>query len=284
MIKALIVDVDGVIVGEKPGFNFPEPHPEVIACMKDIEAKGIPISLCTAKPLFSIQKIINDAGLHNLHITNGGGVIIDPLDKVILKSHNIDKNIVRQILQICLGRNTYVEFNSPEEYFSQFSQKSKITEIHANILQHEPHVVDSLMEEVENHDIVKIMPIVKDEQDMKELDSLLSPFKGDATISWGVHPFAMPRRFGIITAKGVSKAQATLEISNYSGIKPDEMLGIGDGTADWQFIEHCGYAGIMGNASDELKQLAAVKGNRSYIGKSVAENGILDIFTYFGLV
>lgn len=284
MIKALIVDVDGVIVGEKPGFNFPQPHREVIARMRDIEAKGIPISLCTAKPLFSIQKIINNAGLHNLHITNGGGVIIDPLDAVILKSHNIDKEIVRQILQICLDRHTYVEFNSPEEYFSQTSQKSEITEIHAEILQHDPCMVDSLLEEIEKHDIVKIMPIVKDEQDMKELNILLSPFKADATVSWGVHPFAMPRRFGIITARGVSKAQAALEISSYSGIKPDEMLGIGDGAADWQFIEHCGYAGIMGNASEELKRQAAAKGKRSYVGKSVAENGILDIFKYFGLI
>jgi hydroxymethylpyrimidine pyrophosphatase-like HAD family hydrolase len=283
MIKGIIIDVDGVIVGEKVGLNFPEPHPDIIARMKSIEAKGISVSLCTAKPHFSIQKIINDANLHSLHITNGGGVIIDPLDNVILKSHFIDKPTAKKILQTCLDHGTFVEFYSPQEYFAQTSQKSEITGIHTDILQHEPHMVESLIEEVDKHDIVKIMPITKNDADMKALDDLLAPCKESATVSWGSHPVALPRRFGIITAKGISKKQGAVEVANYSDIKLEELLGIGDSTADWQFMEQCGYAGAMGNASDELKQLVATKGKQSCVGKSVDENGILDIFDYFGL-
>ena len=43
------------------------------------------------------------------------------------------------------------------------------------------------------------------------------------------------------------------------------------------------YAGAMGNASDELKQLVSTKGERSSVGGTVDENGILDILDYFGL-
>lgn len=47
--------------------------------------------------------------------------------------------------------------------------------------------------------------------------------------------------------------------------------------------EHCGYAGAPGNATAELKGLIGSKGKQSFVGKSVDENGILDIFDYFSL-
>jgi len=40
-IKAIILDVDGVIVGEKIGFNAPYPHLDVINKLKQIREKGI---------------------------------------------------------------------------------------------------------------------------------------------------------------------------------------------------------------------------------------------------
>lgn len=283
MIKVIILDVDGVIVGEKIGFNSPNPHSEVIKRLKSIRQKGISISLCTAKPHYSIQKIIEEAGLMNLHITNGGGVIIDPIKNIILKKHVIDRDNAARVIKNYLNNNVYTEFYSVDEYFIQGNQKSDLTEIHAHILQRKPYIVDSLVDESKKQEIVKIMPISEDEEDKNRLVNLFATFKNDLTLSWGVHPIALPHLFGIITAKGISKKQASLEIAKSSNVKPEEMLGVGDSTSDWQFIEHCGYAGAMGNASNELKELIKIKGNKSFIGKSVDENGILDIFDYFKL-
>ena len=284
MIKAIIIDVDGVIVGEKIGFNSPYPHPEVIRRLKSIREKGITISLCTAKPHYSVQKIIEDVGLNNLHITNGGGVIIDPIDNIILKKHIIKSSDALKVIEKYLSNDVYTEFYSLEEYFIQENQKSDLTKTHTHILQREPHIVTSLIKEVKKQEIVKIMPIAKNEEDKKRLVSLFEPFKNDLTLSWGVHPVAFPHLFGIITAKGISKKQAVIEIGNTINIKPDEMLGIGDSVSDWQFIEQCGYAGAMGNASEDLKRLVKTKQQGNYfVGKSVDENGILDIFDYFSL-
>ena len=102
-IKGIILDIDGVIVGEKIGFNSPSPHPDVISALKQIKSKGIPISLCTAKPHFAIKDIIENAELDNLHITDGGGVIIDPIDNVILKSNIIDSDIANDLLLTLKG-------------------------------------------------------------------------------------------------------------------------------------------------------------------------------------
>ena len=284
MIKAIILDVDGVIVGEKIGYNSPYPHRDVIKRLKEIRRKGIPISLCTAKPHYSIQKIINDARLNNLHITNGGGIVIDPIDNVIFKKHIIDKNQSMKVIEHYLDNDVYTEFYSVDDYFIQESQKSDLTKTHIHILQREPHIVSSLVDEAGKQDIVKIMPIAKNEDDKKKLIQLFKPFKNELTLSWGIHPVALPHQFGIITAKGISKKQAALEIANSIGVNPKDMLGVGDGLSDWQFIEPCSYGGVMGNASEVLKKLVNSKGKEfSIIGGSVDENGILEIFNYFKL-
>lgn len=284
MIKGIILDVDGVIVGEKIGFNSPYPHPDVIARLKSIEEKGVSISLCSGKPHKSIEKIIDDAALHNLHITNGGSVVIDPIDNVLLKSHIIDKQAVRGVLKTYLDSGVYTEVYSVDEYFIQTDMRRPLTETHTHIMQSEPHAVTSLLDEVDRIDVVKIMPIAVDPEDKERLIKLFEPFKDVLTLSWGVHPVANPHQFGIITAKGISKQQAVMEISEYSGISPSEFLGIGDSTSDWQFIEQCGYAGTLRNGTDELKELIATKGTQGFIAtKSVDENGILEIFDKFGL-
>lgn len=280
-IKAVILDIDGVIVGEKIGFNCPYPHPDVIAKLKSIRNRGIYISLCTAKPHYSIQKIIDDAGLKNLHITNGGGVIIDPIDDVVLKKYVINKDSAQKVIQTYLDNAVYTEFYTVNDYFIQKNQQDSITDTHTHILQRKPYIVASLLGEAQKQDIVKIMPIAKNEEDKKRLIKLFEPFKNNLTLSWGIHPIALPHLFAIITAKGISKRQGVLEIAHNVHVTPKEMLGVGDSTSDWQFIEQCGFAAAIGNASEELKLLVQSKGNHSYIGPTVDENGIIDILHHF---
>ncbi|MEO6761479.1 MAG: HAD family hydrolase [Candidatus Saccharimonadales bacterium] len=283
MIKGLIVDIDGVIVGSKAGFNFPEPHPDVLARLKGINDSGVTVSLCTAKPYFAVDGIVKGAGLSGLQITSGGGVIVNATDSSTVKSHLLDRDVVRQIVQVCLENDCYVEIFSELEYFAQLSQKSDTTVMHTKIYQRDPIFVDSLLAEVDKQDIVKVMPIARDDQAMDAINKYFSHFSDQASIGWVSQPAALPWRLCVITAKGISKAQGSHEVAEYYGISTDELLGIGDSTADWQFIEACGYAGATGNASDELKRLVKTRGDNSFIGGDVDDNGVLEIFDYFEL-
>lgn len=284
MIKGIILDVDGVIVGEKIGFNSPYPYEDVIKRLKEIRKKGIIVSLCTAKPHFSIEKIIRNSVLNNLHITNGGSVIIDPIDNIILEKHVIDKNIIIKVLLTYLENQVYTEFYTANDYFIQKNQEDKLTKTHSHVLQRDPKMVSSLIIESKNQDVVKIMPVAKNKEDKERLTKLFEPFRNKLTLSWGIHPIALPHIFGIITAKGISKKQAVFEIASNYHIKPEELLGIGDSASDWQFMEPCKYVGTLENGSDELKKLIKSKGKNNYVmGRSVDENGIIDILNYFKL-
>jgi HAD superfamily hydrolase (TIGR01484 family) len=281
-VKGIILDVDGVIVGEKIGFNSPHPHKDVTKALKRIQNKGIPISLCTAKPHFAISKEIKDADLDNVHIADGGGVIIDPLNNVIVKQNNIDSEDAIKALEAFLKAGVYTEFYTVNDYFIQKDQVGDITQKHAHVIQGEPEQVESLVDEARKQQITKIMPIAINEKDKKRLEKVFEPFKNELVLSWGVHPVILPLQFGIITAPGISKKQGAIEISKALGIPFENILGVGDSGSDWQFIEMCGFGAAMGNAKQDLKDLVLSKGKeRSYIGPTVNENGIIEILNHF---
>lgn len=284
-IKAVILDVDGVIIGEKVGYNSPHPHPDVIAALREIKNKGIPVSLCTAKPHFAIGKEIKDADLNTVHITDGGGVIINPLKNKIITQNNIPTESAVKVIQAFLDANVYVEFYTVDNYVIQKSQAGDFTSKHSLVIQSDPLQVDSLVEAAKKAKITKIMPIAANEADKANLHKLFEPFKNELVLSWGVHPVILPLQFGIITAPGISKQKGAMEIAKTTGISLVDTLGVGDSESDWQFMELCGFAAAMGNAKQDLKDLVATKGEQqSFVGAGVNENGILSILKHFGLI
>ncbi len=285
MIRGIITDIDGVIVGDKVGFNSPFPHPDVLARIKKIHDSGIPVTLCTGKPHYAVGQIIRVCGLNNPHITDGGAIIIDPITNTIVKKHVMDPSLVAGLVASCLRTDMYVEIYTEESYIIQKSQvRENLTPIHEHILQTAPVIVDDLVEEAKNHEIVKVMPVATDEEDKKRLISIYEPYKDQLTLAFGLHPIANPHQFGLITAKGVSKKQSAIDATSALQIPLRDYLGIGDSTSDWSFMELCGYAATIGNGSSELKKLVVSKEDHGFIAEhSVDENGALTILDYFGL-
>ncbi len=283
MIKAIILDVDGVIIGEKIGYNSPHPHPDVVEALKKIREKGVAICLCTAKPHYSISEEINRSNLHNPHISDAGAVIIDPIDNIIVEKHILDKNLVKEILQKLREANVYVEIYTVDDYFIQTDQASEVTNKHTHILQREPKMLSNIVDESSNYEVTKIMPIANDSDDKKRVSDILEQFTNQASISWGVHPVALPLQFGIITSFGSSKKEGAEAVVKTLGITLEEVLGIGDSTSDWSFIQLCGYGATLANGTEELKELIKSKGDGKYFisNGSVDENGLLEILNSF---
>ncbi len=282
MAKAIILDIDGVIVGEKIGFNSPNPHSDVTARLKEIRASGIPIILSTAKPHFAIGSIIEPAALSNPHITDGGAVLINHITREITTKHIIPTDSALQVLSAMLRSQIYVEFYTVDDYFLQRDQISETTKKHTHILQREPQLVEGLLEAAKDQEITKIMPVTEDETGKKPVTEIFELLHSDLVLSWGIHPVALPRQFGIITAPGISKREGAIEILRSLDISFANTLGVGDSSSDWQFIELCQYGAAVGNASEELKKLVTSKGKEfSYIGPTVDENGIIDILNHF---
>lgn len=281
MKKAIILDVDGVIIGEKKGVNTPHPHPDVMATLKRVRASGIPVVLCTAKPAFGIEYEIKEAHLDNPHIADGGGLLVDNKGKVYEK-FTLDTTLAKRVIKRLLDKGVYTEIYTADDYIIQADQESDITDKHAFVLQRKPQAVESLLDFCGSNQITKIMQVVADESCKSFGEEVFAPFKSESTMIWAVHPPILPLQFGIITALGISKPQGVTTIANILDIPIGNMLAVGDSTSDWKFMTLCGYVGAMGNAAPELKELVKSKGDGRYIiGGHVDENGIIEILDWY---
>jgi hydroxymethylpyrimidine pyrophosphatase-like HAD family hydrolase len=59
-----------------------------------------------------------------------------------------------------------------------------------------------------------------------------------------------------ITARSASKARALSVVADYHGFALRDFVAIGDGENDLPMLQACGTAVAMGNATEELKQIA----------------------------
>ena len=283
MIKAVITDVDGVMVGRELGVNYPLPSSAVIRELKEIQNRGISIVLATAKYHFAIHEIIRLADLDNPHITDGGALIIDLLNNKVVKRHIFDKGLAQDIADQFVKENIYLEVYTVDDYFVGSSQVSELTKKRNELLQKDSKIVDSFTEIADTGEIIKFIAFVMDEEGREKVEVLLRDNKSNINLLWSAHP-ALAYQLAIITVHGVSKRHAALEVLKYLKVKPAETLGIGDTLGDWDFMELCGYTAVVGNNSDELINLAKSRGAGKYFfAPSVDEDGLLTVFDHFKL-
>jgi hydroxymethylpyrimidine pyrophosphatase-like HAD family hydrolase len=280
MIKAVIADVDGVMVGKQEGVNFPLPHKDVIEVLKQVSNNGIPIVLCTAKFRRAVDGIITAAQLSNPHITDGGALIINPLDgNKIIQEHTLDDAVVREYLA---QTQLYTEVYSADNYYIRKDADPELLEKRLKLLQAKPIFVDDLFEVISSVPVIKIMSIAKDDSERIVIEDRLKQLGPRVNAIWSQHPYLVPWRFTIITAPNVSKDTGAVEVAEHLNISLDEILAIGDQPADWVFMKLCGYVATIGNNKD-LEKLAATK-DQHYLGRSVDDNSIIAAFQYFGII
>ncbi|MDR0639381.1 MAG: HAD family hydrolase [Spirochaetaceae bacterium] len=108
-------------------------------------------------------------------------------------------------------------------------------------------------------------------------DELRKRFDGECEIFHGSIPL-FGKESGEISPPGVHKGSAVEAVARYHGIPLSDTIAIGDSDNDRPMLERAGTGVAMGNASDELKALAA------HVTSRLEDNGIMYAFLKLGLV
>jgi len=82
-----------------------------------------------------------------------------------------------------------------------------------------------------------------------------------------------------ISPAGIDKASGIRFLSKYTGIKIEEMLGVGDSRGDFPMLNLVGFVGCPNNASFECKELVKKRGG--YISPFDLAPGVIDIIEHF---
>jgi hydroxymethylpyrimidine pyrophosphatase-like HAD family hydrolase len=176
MIKAIVLDVDGVIKGSKTGINFPLPHTKVLAAMKKINKSGIPIILCTGNYYYSIKKIIQLTELRNPHISDRAALIVDAFKNKFLEKHVIDNKIAKITLETVWPLESYLEVFSDKNYFIQKSKLSELTKLRSIVLQKKPIIVESF-KDIPTLDLIKVSLFTQKKSEKRKVDRMLEKFQ-----------------------------------------------------------------------------------------------------------
>lgn len=255
--KLLAIDMDGTSLNEKHEFSD-----LTISAIQKVHHHGVTVLLATGRMISAVTKHLNLLETPGLVVSHNGALVKDVYENKIYLHNKIDDNVIARILFLYEQSKFILHFNigdavlleRPNNLSSRYAQElgitldyipsySEITEIPTSVLlMHNKGTLEKILEDITNE-----CPNV--------FDYVLMPWtKG----IW------MLQFLPVNTSKGM----AVLNVAEQLNIQPSEIVSFGDSYNDLEMIQHTGFGIAMGNACQELKNVA------DYVTKSNKEDGV----------
>jgi len=242
--KALILDVDGTLIPNKRDGMVSKKVVDAIAKASKILHVGV----ATSRPLFLLKHIFEHLKLSGPSIINGGSQIVDIASKKTLWEQVLNLDDLINICKILKREKVsfFVQDNGQDLRFSKTYKPQKPFAIYIPGLP--LFTADSIIEKISHLSAVAAYKVPSWKK--KRVDIHVS------------HAYA-------------TKQHAILEVAKILGINTHKIIGIGDGGNDMPLLMACGLKVAMGNAVDDLKEIA------DYVAPSVEEDGVADVIEKF---
>lgn len=266
MYKLIALDLDGTLLNEKKEIS--------VRCRKAIaeaKRKGVKVVLATGRPLHGILpylKILDLLDENNYVVIYNGALVTNASGKDIILNKPLSLDSYRELY--LLSRQLGVNIHALT-YESVLTPKmNPYTEIESSLNQ--TPVIEGPVDEIDpSANIVKVM-FVDDPKKLDEITALIP--------EWVREKYSIVRSADIFLEfihKGVDKGVGVSVIAEKFGIKPQEIICVGDADNDIAMIRYAGLGVAMGNAIDEVKEKA------DYITLTNEEDGVAHVIENFML-
>ena len=259
------MDLDGTLRDQYGKIPF-----STVKLLKHIQRHGVKVVVVTGKMLLSSRVFARQLGIKNLIICNHGAVVGDPVKNKILYEIRLPSSITAIINQFLK------HFFGCQCYFSGNNQMHMVENPHVNI-EERYHIKNGFkikrIWKLDDHltrsvgrlrpsKIIFYTPIGKEGVYMRWLKSKL---KKRAKV-YRTKPGNVE-----ISPITVSKAKALNFVSKSLGVKPAQIIAIGDEENDIPMIKFAGLGVAMQNAHQSVKKAANYITTRSNEEKGVEE-------------
>lgn len=242
--KAIIMDVDGTAM---PFRKNSSPRPKVIEAIRKAK-KFVRVSISTGRPLFMARDIIKTLKVNAPCSVNDSADIYDPVKDKILQRLYLNSKDAENVKLIFKDKKMPFLINTGDseyEYQTGILPKQICALCVPNISE---KVADSLIDTLTDRTSLAVQKI-----------HTWSPGLFWVTVA---HPLA-------------TKLHGVHTIAELIGVKPEEIIGIGDGYNDFPLLEASGLKIAMGNAVPELKAIA------DFVAPTVDEDGVATVIEKF---
>ena len=263
MIKLVATDIDGTIFIPEKEFTC-----GVKECISKLDSAGIKVVLVTGRMNAAATKIAQDLGLNTPVVSYQGGLVVENGKK--LYERYLTEEQTGRILDWAgvNGENIHINLYNDDILYSE----SDCYEVqrYCNNLHTEYNV--KKFSEIKKDKINKLLAIdYSNPERISRYEKELQDIFPDLYIVKST-PYFLE-----FSNPEASKKCAVEFLQNYWGLKKEEILTIGDQNNDIALLQAGGIKVAMGNATDELKEIA------DYITDSVYDDGFVKAMEKFCL-
>ena len=257
----LVVDIDGTLLNKNGVISSADR--DAISRVIDM---GIGVSLSTGRVTKAAIRIIDQLSLNNnFHVFFDGALVSNPLrnEKIYIKP--IDAELVRQAVEYARSQDINIDFYSATQYFIE--KETWVSDIRRDFFGLKSTIVD-FNELWQKETIIKGTIVVRTDEEKAKAGSFCDYFEGSFNFSRTDTPAYPGIDFINVVASGVSKGKALEALTSYLLIPLNRVVAIGDGDNDISLLSRAGLGIAMGNAPDELKEVA------DYVTLDVDNSGV----------
>ena len=255
-IKAIVLDIDGTLLTSEKKISEKTKQSLIHA-----QKKGVKVILASGRPtsgMLSLAKELLMDVYEGFLVSYNGAVAMDCLTHQPIFSKVIPDDSAKKILNH-LKQFQLIPMINDETYMyvnDVYNNQLQLTDGPFNIIEYESRGGQFLLCEVKDlaefvdFPLYKILIAGDPEYLQQNHLAIKEPFLDQVTAAFSA-PFYLE-----FTMKGIDKAKALNELAAQLSITQNEILSFGDGQNDRSIIEYAGTGIAMGNAVDELKEIA----------------------------
>lgn len=243
--KMIILDLDDTLLLDNGKISD-----ENKKVLKMAQEKGVKVVLASGRPTFAIKHIADELELNKYGgyiLSYNGSRIIDYKTNEVLYEIDLTKNQVEELYNLALKYETFIHTYVGDEILT--CHDNPYTYIESEITGMKLNMCDDFVKSLPEKCVKVIM--LQAPNHLKEVETMLKPIINDKMTMTITKPFFLE-----FMNREVDKSKSILRLCDILNIDIKEVIAIGDSYNDLSMIETAGVGIAMGNAVEEVKNVA----------------------------
>jgi Cof subfamily protein (haloacid dehalogenase superfamily) len=246
-IRLAFFDIDGTLLGLDGNYTERVKHAILAA-----RAAGIKTAVASGRPLFAADFLVRELQLQDAGLFYTGALLYDPLQRQTLALHSLEQALVETMLAAAKDLQLYTEVYTRDQYYVE--ALTPLGQLHSEHLRAVPQVVPFAQIPAEQA-VVKLLFAVDDLHHQDKLLQLERSFP-QAVFAYAKMAARPDWLFVSVIAQAACKRQGFAQLLDFHQVSAEQVVAFGDAQSDKVFLELAGIGVAMGNAADDVKQVA----------------------------
>ncbi|MDM5196395.1 Cof-type HAD-IIB family hydrolase [Bacillus hominis] len=264
--KMIVLDLDDTLLRDDHTIS-----PRTKEALMTAQERGVKVVLASGRPTFGMRNVAKELRLEeygSFILSFNGAKIINCKTNEEIFSSTLSPEIVHNLFEISKTEGVWIHTYIGDDIITE--ENNPYTEIEGDITGMPIVVVDDFKAAV-TEPVVKVLMNKEAERLVEVEKKLQKQLEGQLSVMRS-KPFFLE-----FTEHGVTKGTSLNQLIQKLGIKREEVIAMGDSYNDQAMIEFAGLGVAMGNAPDDIKEIA------NYVTDTNMNDGVAKVVEKFVL-